>query len=182
MTVIRRETGETHVRVRLEPNAAGAAATVDTTDGFLDHMLETLARYAGVRLDIDAGGDLRHHLVEDVAITLGLALRDEVPETCRRYGEATIPMDDALVHAALDLGGRFYYEGPLPSRLYDHFLRSLAENARATLHVRVLRGTDRHHIVEAAVKAVGLALRRALEAGDDVFSTKGAVVIEREEG
>jgi imidazoleglycerol-phosphate dehydratase len=86
-------------------------------------------------------------------------------------------MDDALVHVALDLGGRSYYRGPLPSSLYDHWMRSFAEHGRLTLHVRVLRGSDRHHIVEAAFKALGLALRDALRTGDgtDTFSTKGAV-------
>ncbi len=182
MSDIRRETGETRVHVRLDPfaGAEGYKTRIETGDAFLDHMLDTLARYAGWGLAVEAGGDLRHHLVEDVAITLGLALRDEVPESCRRYGDATIVMDDAMVQAALDAGGRSWYRGPLPSALYDHFLRSLAENARITLHVRVLRGRDRHHVVEAAVKAVGLALRDALAAGETVFSTKGAVRIERE--
>lgn len=182
MRSIRRETGETRVRVALEV-AAGEAATCDvaTSDAFLDHMLRTLGRYADWRLEVEAAGDLRHHLVEDVAITLGLALRDVVPATCRRYGAATIPMDDALVQAALDLGGRFWYQGPLPSRLYDHFLRSFAENAGLTLHVRVLRGEDRHHVVEAAIKATALALRQALAPGTAVFSTKGAVRVDRRE-
>lgn len=183
MSTIRRETGETRVRVALasSPGDAGAEPRIATGEPFLDHMLQVLAKYAGLTLGVEAVGDLRHHLVEDVAITLGLALRDEIPETCQRYGDATVVMDDAMVQAAVDLGGRFWYEGPLPSALYDHFLRSLAENARITLHVRVLRGRDRHHVVEAAVKATGLALRKALAPGDAVFSTKGAVHIEREE-
>src|SRR3712207_9071842 len=85
-------------------------------------------------------------------------------------------MDDALVHCALDLGGRPYYHRPLPSTLYDHWMRSFADNARATLHLRVLRGTDRHHVLEAGFKALGLAVRDALvEAGESVFSTKGRV-------
>ncbi len=79
----------------------------------------------------------------------------------------------------MDVGGRPFYEGPVPSPLYDHFLQSLAFNLKATLHVVVLRGTDRHHVVEAAVKAVGLALRQALTPGDSIFSTKGAVELER---
>lgn len=184
MTIVNRQTRETRIRLRLETAAPGEQApqpAVATTDTFLDHMLLTLARYAGVRLEVDAAGDLRHHLVEDVAITLGLALRRVTPAACARYGEATVPMDDALVQAALDLGGRFWYEGPLPSPLYDHFLRSFAENAGMTLHVRVLRGSDRHHVVEAAIKAVGLALRQALEPGGSVFSTKGAIEVSFEE-
>jgi imidazoleglycerol phosphate dehydratase HisB len=88
-------------------------------------------------------------------------------------------MDESLAEAAIDLGGRPYYVGSLPSKLYQHFLHSFATNLGATLHVRVLRGEDRHHRVEAAVKAVGLALRQALVEGDRVFSTKGAVRLER---
>jgi imidazoleglycerol-phosphate dehydratase len=130
---------------------------------------------------VAAAGDLRHHLIEDVAITLGLALRDEVPLACRRYGHAVLPMDDALVEATVDLGGRAYYDGRLPSDLYEHFLRSFAHNAEITLHVRVLRGRDRHHIVEGAFKAVAFAIRDALLATDAVFSTKGRVRLEREE-
>lgn len=152
---------------------------IHTTDPFLDHMLVTFARYSGLELEVDAVGDLRHHLIEDVAITLGLALRDEIPAACARYGDATVVMDDALVQAALDVGGRPFYRGPVPSRMYDHFLRSFTDNAAITLHVRVIRGHDRHHVVEAAVKALGLALRRALVPDDVVFSTKGAVRLER---
>jgi imidazoleglycerol-phosphate dehydratase len=183
MSTINRETRETRVRVALRAGHADQNDTaISTGVGFFDHMLVTLARYAGFSLRIDAVGDLRHHLIEDVAITMGLALRDEVPETCTRYGEGTIVMDDALVQAALDAGGRAYYRGPVPSELYDHFFRSLAVNAGLTLHVRVRRGRDRHHVVEAAFKAVGLALRRALAPGDAVFSTKGAVRMEQESG
>lgn len=156
-------------------------ARIDTGDAFLDHMLDTLARYAGLDLDVRATGDLRHHLVEDVAISLGAALADEVPAEAARYGWAVVPMDDALVEAAVDVGGRPWYEGRLPSTLYEHFLRSLAQNLEATLHVRVVRGRDRHHVVEAAVKATGLALRQALRQGDEVFSTKGSVRLRRED-
>jgi imidazoleglycerol-phosphate dehydratase len=92
-------------------------------------------------------------------------------------------MDDALVAVVLDAGGRPWYEGPLPSRLYDHFMRSLANAARMTLHLRVLRGTDRHHIVEAAFKGLGLALRQAMASSGEaaVFSTKGRIELEVEE-
>jgi imidazoleglycerol-phosphate dehydratase len=84
-------------------------------------------------------------------------------------------MDDALVHVSVDIGGRPWYTGPLPSGMYDHWMRSFADNARATLHVRVIRGRDKHHIVEAAFKALGLALRDALAESGAVFSTKGTV-------
>jgi imidazoleglycerol-phosphate dehydratase len=173
---LRRETGETQVEVVLSDHGS---TNIETGDAFLDHMLVTFARYSGLGLTIQATGDLQHHLVEDVAITLGLALVDRVPASAARYGWCTLPMDEALVEAAIDVGGRAHYEGKLPSGLYEHFLRSLAMNLKATLHVRVVRGSDRHHIVEAAIKAVGLALRQALKEGEEaVFSTKGAVNIE----
>ena len=183
MTTVVRETRETRVRVELERGDASGgvrAPAIETGEPFLDHMLNTLARYAGVRLAVKASGDLRHHLVEDVAITLGDALARFTPERAVRYGERVVPMDDALVQVALDLGGRPYYRGPLPSTLYDHWMRSLSDHARMTLHVRVIRGHDRHHVVEAAFKALGLALRQALVEGDAVFSTKGAVALEAE--
>ncbi|MEP6833353.1 MAG: imidazoleglycerol-phosphate dehydratase [Gemmatimonas sp.] len=176
MTVVVRESKETHIRIALTTGTG--VATIATGEPFLDHMLTALARYAGFDLDVKATGDLRHHLIEDVAIALGAALQAHAPATCARYGERTIPMDDALVHVALDLGGRPYYRGPLPSNMYDHFMRSLADNARATLHVRVLRGKDRHHVVEASFKALGLALREALSETGTVFSTKGTVQLE----
>jgi imidazoleglycerol-phosphate dehydratase len=182
MIRLRRQTRETQVRVGIDMRADAARPdAIRTTDPFLDHMLVTLARYAGIGLEIDAAGDLRHHLIEDVAITIGQGLRRAMPAACTRYGAATVPMDDALVQAALDVGGRYYYRGPLPSALYDHFLRSLAENAGMTLHIRVLRGRDRHHVVEAALKAVGLALRDALRPEGAVFSTKGAIDVTFEE-
>ncbi|MGV3707622.1 MAG: imidazoleglycerol-phosphate dehydratase [Gemmatimonas sp.] len=176
MTVVVRESKETHIRIAL--TSGSGVATVSTTDPFLDHMLTALTRYAGFDLDVKATGDLKHHLIEDVAIALGAALQAYAPATCARYGDRTIPMDDALVHVALDLGGRPYYRGPLPSGIYDHFMRSLSDNAKATLHIRVLRGKDKHHIVEAAFKALGLALRDALSETGSVFSTKGSVQLE----
>jgi imidazoleglycerol-phosphate dehydratase len=176
VTTVIRESRETNIRLTL---AMGTGlANVRTTEPFLDHMLVALARYSGIDITMEASGDLKHHLIEDVAIALGQALAAFAPATCARYGERTVPMDDALVHVALDLGGRPYYEGPLPSTMYDHFMRSLADNAKATLHVRVLRGHDRHHIVEAGFKALGFALREALVESGAVFSTKGSVRLE----
>jgi len=177
MSNLKRETKET--RITAGVRIGTGTAKVETGDQFLTHMVETLARYGGLDIELEATGDLRHHLIEDVAIVLGLALADEVPEKATRYGWAEVPMDDALAAAAIDVGGRPYYVGRLPSKLYAHFLHSFATNLGATLHVRVLRGSDRHHIVEAAVKATGLALRQALAKGDQVFSTKGSVKIER---
>jgi len=177
MSKLKRETKET--RIVADVRVGKGEASVDIDDRFLAHMVETLARYASLDIDIEATGDLRHHLVEDVAIVLGLALADEVPARAARYGWAQVPMDEALAEAAIDVGGRPYYVGRLPSKLYAHFLHSFATNLGATLHVRVLRGIDEHHRVEAAIKATGLALRQALTKGDSVFSTKGSVKLER---
>src|SRR4051812_35381532 len=173
MTIVTRETKETTIRVELSRGAGAGVA--ETGLPFLDHMLVTLARYSGLDLTVRARGDLPHHTIEDVAIVVGAALAAHLPATAARYGECTIPMDDALVHVALDLGGRPYYRGPLPSPLYDHWMRSFSDNAKATLHVRVLRGRDKHHVVEAAFKALGLSIRQALEESGAVFSTKGSV-------
>ena len=172
MATITRETKETQIRAELTKGSG--ASSVDTGEPFLDHMLVTLARYAGLDLTVRARGDLRHHLIEDVGIVVGAAVAALAPATAARYGDRTVPMDDALVHVSVDVGGRPYYEGPLPSGLYDHWMRSFADNARATLHVRVIRGRDRHHVVEAAFKALGLALRDALAETGAVFSTKGS--------
>jgi imidazoleglycerol-phosphate dehydratase len=178
MTTVQRNTRETQIRIELAPGTGVAA--INTTIPFLDHMLVTLARYASLDLTLTARRDLRHHVIEDVAIALGAAVAAIAPARAARYGDRVIPMDDALVHVSLDLGGRPYYCGPLPSDLYDHWFRSFSDNARATIHLRVLRGRDRHHIVEAAFKALGAALRQALVANGDagVFSTKGAVGLE----
>lgn len=176
MSVVIRKTSET--TIRLELTRGSGAATSSSGVPFLDHMLVTFARYSGLDLTLDATGDLPHHLIEDVAICLGAAVAALVPDTAQRYGDRTIPMDDALVHCSLDAGGRPYYLGPLPSRMYDHFMRSFADNARCTLHLRVLRGRDRHHVVEAGFKALGLAVRDALAEGGAVFSTKGRVALE----
>jgi imidazoleglycerol-phosphate dehydratase len=174
--VVERSTAETQIRVQA---ALGVGkAQVDTSIPFLDHMMTALARYGGVDLTINARGDLRHHLIEDVALAVGPAIAKVIPSTAGRYGDRTVPMDEALVQAVLDVGGRPYYEGPLPSSLYEHWMRSFCDAAKFTLHLRILRGEDRHHIVEAAFKALGLALRDAARDSGAVFSTKGAVALE----
>ena len=173
MSRLQRETKETTIVADVRPGSG--AADVRIPDRFLAHMVETLARYSSLDIDIEATGDLRHHLVEDVAIVLGQALKEELPEGVARFGSCLMPMDEALVEAAIDVGGRPYYVGKLPSKLYTHFLHSFANNLDATLHVRVIRGRDRHHVVEAAIKATGMSLRQALAPRDEVFSTKGAV-------
>lgn len=183
MSKLKRETKETQITASVRMGTGKADVDVKLDNGeparFLGHMVETLARYSGLDIELVAVGDLKHHLIEDVAITLGLALADEVPAKAARYGWAQVPMDEALAEAAVDVGGRPFYVGDLPKGLYAHFLHSFATNLGATLHVRVLRGGDAHHVVEAAIKATGLALRQALVEGDTVFSTKGSVKVER---
>jgi imidazoleglycerol-phosphate dehydratase len=176
-SIVERKTRETTVRVHVgsRPGADGSRASIRTGEPFLDHMLQTLSHYGALALEIEASGDMRHHLIEDVAIAIGTAIAGSRGASIARYGERTVPMDDALVQVAIDLGGRPYYAGPLPSGLYDHWMRSFADHARATLHVRVIRGHDRHHIVEAAFKALGFALQQALVATVEPISTKGSV-------
>ncbi len=176
MTTVTRETKETKIHVELAPGKGVTQG--DTGLKFFDHMLSTFARYAGLDLKLHARGDLTHHLMEDVAITLGTAVQQVIPPTAARFAERTIPMDDALVQACLDAGGRFYYRGPLKNRLYEHWMRSFSEHAKVTLHLRVLRGKDSHHATEAAFKALGLALRDAMVDSGTVFSMKGSVALE----
>ena len=179
MTVVVRETKETTIRCELTRGTG--RATVSTGQPFLDHMLVVFTRYSGLNLNLEATGDQQHHLIEDVAICVGAATAGLLPATAARYGDCTVPMDEALVHCALDLGGRSYYRGPLPSSLYDHWMRSFSDHAKATLHLRILRGTDRHHIVEAAFKALGFAIRDAFMDSGAVFSTKGSVALRVDE-
>jgi imidazoleglycerol-phosphate dehydratase len=118
MTNVIRTSSETTIDVELF--ADPARVEIDFSVPFLDHMLATLARYARLGLHLQARGDLRHHIVEDTVIAFGAALRAHVSPAVARFGDRTIPMDDALVHCALDLGGRAYYAGRLPAGLYDH--------------------------------------------------------------
>lgn len=178
MSTVTRRTRETEVTVTL---ARGEGrADVRTTRPFTDHMLTALARTSGLDLTVCATGDLPHHLIEDVAITLGEALRPLTEEAIARYSHRVVAMDDARVAVTLDAGGRAYFAGRLPSPLHTHALRSLADAARITLHVEVERGRDRHHVVEAAYKALGLALADALAPATGVASTKGRVELARE--
>ena len=174
-TVVERTTKETSIRVEVAKGRGRAA--VQTPVPFLDHMMTALAKYSGLDLAITATGDLPHHVVEDVALTVGQAVAAIVPAGAARYGERTVPMDDAVVQAVLDVGGRPFYRGPIPSTFFDHWMRSFCDAARFTLHLRVLRGEDRHHIVEAAFKALGFSLAEALAETGSVFSTKGAVAV-----
>jgi imidazoleglycerol-phosphate dehydratase len=174
---LERTTNETQVSVEV---ARGTGkSSISTNVPFLNHMMITLARYSGFDLTLDATGDLKHHLIEDVAVTIGAAFAEALPAECARYGDRTVAMDDALVQVVVDAGARPFYRGPLPSTLYDHWMRSFSDNARMTLHVIVIRGNDRHHIVEAAFKALGFALGDAFRESDAVFSTKGTVAVRK---
>ena len=170
-----RRTKETDVRVRLGLDGAGAYA-IDLPDRWLKHMLESVARFGRFDLEIRAQGDFNHHVVEDVGITLGKALKDALRDRpVRRVGSCTMPMDDALVTVAVDLVDRPYYQGELPDEMLEHFLRSFAMEARCTLHVVVVRGRNFHHINEAVFKALGMALHDATRPAATLQSTKGKV-------
>jgi len=187
--VVERRTRETEVRVelRLEPGDI----KVDTPIRFLNHMLETLIFYMGASGSINAV-DLRgfddHHVVEDVAIVLGTAMDKALGDRVgiARFGWSIVPMDDALALVAVDLGGRSYFVfdgsfsrdtvGDLSTDMIPHFIRSFADSARATVHVKLLGGENEHHKVEAIFKALGLSLRQAMQiVGDQVMSTKGVI-------
>ncbi len=190
---ITRNTSETQVTVRLDLDGSGAAK-IATGIGFLDHMLTALARHALLDLDVQAAGDLHidcHHTTEDVGIVIGQALAKAVGDKrgIRRYGHAAVPMDEALVDAAVDFSGRPFLAwsvqferdkvGEMDTELFEEFFRALAMNGLLTLHVTQRAGRNAHHVAEACFKAVARALRQAAEpdprAGDAIPSTKGAL-------
>jgi imidazoleglycerol-phosphate dehydratase len=174
-----RATAETAIRVRLGLDGAGRVS-VRTGTGLYDHLLEQLAFHGGLDLVVDGAGDWEtgpHHTAEDTAIALGEALDRALGDRAgiARYGNAVVPMDDALAQAAVDLGGRRGAEISLEHDpgLARHVLESLASAARLTLHVRST-GSDEHHVAEAAFKAVGRALRAAVaRESEGIPSTKG---------
>jgi len=172
---LRRKTRETSIDIALEIDGAGKYR-VQTGRQFTRHMIETLARYAGWDLTLRATGDNPHHIEEDVAIALGRAFREALGDApVERIAHAVVPMDDALVMAAVDIVDRPFCDAPLPDPDYAHFLRSFAMDARVNIHVDILRGRDEHHIVEAAFKALGTALRQAVRRTGGVKSTKARV-------
>jgi imidazoleglycerol-phosphate dehydratase len=189
---VERKTGETdiHLSLTLEGTGAGARAT---GVGFLDHMLDLLARHGRFDLEVAVNGDLQtgsHHTVEDTAIVLGQALDRALGDRAEigRYGQATIPMDEARAGCAIDISGRplTVFEAQLPPgatggfehELTEEFFRALANAAKLTLHLHIEAGTNAHHMIEAAFKAFARALRQAVaidptESG--VPSTKGTL-------
>jgi imidazoleglycerol-phosphate dehydratase len=167
-----RKTRETEVRLKLDLDGSGRTK-VECEERFLRHMVETLGRYAGFDLTLEAEGDEVHHLVEDVAIVLGKTLKQCLGETpIERTSFSIIPMDDALVLVAVDIIERPYSDVDCPDQLYAHFLRSFAMSSGVTLHVMVLRGYDEHHIIEASFKALGKALQDAVRPRNEELSTK----------
>lgn len=188
-----RETGETQVSVTVHLDGTGKYE-VNTGNGVLDHLLEQLSRHSLIDITVRASGDISpgwHHLVEDVAITLGRAIRQALGDGrgIRRMGHALVPMDDALALVAVDLVERshaslkLFWAQPkiddLPADLMRHFLESFASEARITLHAQMLDGLNSHHQAEALFKALGRALRQAVEPdprlGGDIPSTKGTL-------
>ena len=187
-----RETKETSVRLELTLDGSGAG-TRDTGVGFLDHMLDLMARHGRMDLDVKVTGDLQtggHHTVEDTGLALGQALDRALGDRSgiTRYGHSVVPMDEARATATLDISGRPYcsFEADLPpggTGGFDHelaaeFFRALANSAKLTLHVSVDAGSNAHHMIEAAFKATARALRGAVtidptETG--VPSTKGTL-------
>jgi imidazoleglycerol-phosphate dehydratase len=187
-----RTTKETDVRLSLDLDGEGRTA-VSTGVGFLDHMLDLLGKHALFDLEVQASGDTHvdaHHTVEDVGICLGKALAAALGDKAgiRRFGSASVPMDEALADVSLDISGRPFlaFEASLPTEktgefdapLAEEFLRALAVNAALTLHVRVPYGRNTHHVVEAVFKAVARALREAVATDPRVRgvpSTKGTL-------
>lgn len=189
----RRDTAETAIRVRVNLDGTGRR-DCRTGVGFLDHMLDQLARHSLIDLEVEAKGDLHvddHHTVEDVGIGIGRALAQALGDKrgIRRYGSCHLAMDDALVRAALDLSGRPFLVwnvdfptariGAFDTELVREFFTALAMNGGITLNVARLDGVNSHHIAEAAFKAVAQALRAAVEPdprmADAVPSTKGTL-------
>jgi imidazoleglycerol-phosphate dehydratase len=170
---VERKTAEVEITVELNIDGKGRANT-ETGIKFLNHLLTTLAKHGLFDLKVKAKGDLKHHISEDVALTLGEALQKAVAEKkgIRRFGSAYVPMDDSLARAVIDLGGRAYscldlkLKQPqiedLKTEDIEHFFESFAQASKSNLHLTVLYGSNDHHKIEAAAKALTLALRQAV--------------------
>lgn len=198
--VVERSTSESTVRVAVNLDGTGASA-IDTGVGFYDHMLTALAKHSLIDLEVATTGDLHidgHHSIEDTAIVLGQAVREALGDKrgIVRFGDATVPLDEALAHAVVDVAGRPYAvcSGEPDAQVYAliggsgvpyagsmtyHLMESFAINAGICLHLRLLAGRDPHHIVEAQFKAVARALRIAVaidpRVADAIPSTKGSL-------
>ena len=187
---IQRTTGETDIKLSIDLDGDGSG-TRSSGIGFLDHMLDLLAKHALIDLEVSAKGDLHvddHHTAEDIGIALGQAIDQALGDRAgtRRYGHFTLPMDECLVTSAVDLGGRYAFEyhapiaaskiGTFDSELVEHFWQSFAANANCNLHVVLHHGRNGHHIAECVFKSVARSIRMAAESdprSDSVPSTKG---------
>lgn len=189
---IERRTGETDVRLSLALEGSGAGER-RTGVGFLDHMLDLLARHARIDLDVSVNGDLQtgaHHTTEDTAIVLGQALDSALGDRrgIHRYGSSLVPMDEARAQCAIDISGRPFtlFEANLPPgstggfdhELAEEFFRALANSAKLTVHLQIQAGSNAHHMIEAAFKAFARALHAAIELDPTetgIPSTKGTL-------
>ena len=189
MTILKRETKETKIELKLELNGSGKYS-ISTGIGFFDHMLETFAKHSGVDLEIFCDGDIDvdyHHTVEDVGIVLGQALHKEIfpISNIERFSNVIAILDEAGVECDLDIGGRPYlvYELPLDGAIRDfdmelieEFFKSVVFNSKIACHLILKRGKNRHHIIESAFKSFAVGLRRALQFREDSTpSTKGVL-------
>jgi len=186
---VKRETKETKIAIQLNPDGAGKVS-VDSGVPFFDHMLTAMAKHGGFDLTCTAKGDLGvdcHHTIEDIGIVMGDAIRDAIGEGrgIQRFAHAVIPMDESLAQVALDCGGRGYLVfsgtfgnriiGSMPADIFEHFFYSLCTRAGITAHI-TFSGKNDHHQCEAAFKAFGIALGKALSISGDrkaIRSTKG---------
>ncbi len=192
-TSLSRKTAETDITLELCLEGQGRAE-IATGVGFLDHMLILFTRHGGFDLKLSCAGDTRvddHHSVEDIGIALGAAFKEALGDKrgIRRYGDICLPMDEALIQAAVDLSGRGGYYGRLPiptekvgtfdTELVKEFMTAFAREAGCTLHLNELAGENSHHIIEGAFKALARALRAAVsmdpDFGDQIPSTKGVL-------
>lgn len=192
-TKIDRKTAETNVSVEINLDGSGQY-DIKTTNAFLDHMLAQLSRHGLMDLNVEASGDIElgfHHLVEDVGITLGRALRESVGDAkgINRMAHAYVPLDEALALVVVDFGGRGYSVleteighvdlGGLSGDLIDHLLESLAREGAFNLHVRLISGVNNHHKAEAIFKALARSMRAALDIdprrSGEIPSTKGTI-------
>ena len=192
LATLERRTGETAVTLSLDLDGTGRSE-ITTGIGFLDHMLVSFARHSLIDLNVAAAGDLHvdfHHTTEDVGIVLGQAIARAVGDKSgiRRFGHAAVPMDEALVEAAIDLSGRPFLAwnvtfernkiGEMDTELFEEFFRALAGNAMMALHLTERAGRNAHHVAEACFKATARALREAVERdprSSAIPSTKGAL-------
>jgi imidazoleglycerol-phosphate dehydratase len=190
MIEVKRETKETQITVKLELYGKGMAK-IDTGVGFFDHMLEAFTKHAHIDLEVTCKGDTHiddHHTVEDIGIVIGQALKEAIypVKSIERFGNATVVMDEASVSCDIDLSNRGFlvFELPIGGKvgefdveLVEEFFRAFAFNLPLTLHLIYNRGRNKHHIVEAAFKALAVALRRAVTINENagIPSTKGVL-------